>query len=77
MTSSVNGIKGEVAALSAKANDFEKAVGTMDRSLTSLNTEIEQLEFEFLATDFQHRCLKYFISPKPVTAHEKSLAPKV
>ena len=40
---SVNGIRGEVATLSAKTDDFEKAVGTMDGSLTILNGEIEQL----------------------------------
>ena len=44
LESSVNGIKGEVATLSAKTDDFEKAVGTMDRSLTFLNSEIEQLK---------------------------------
>ena len=43
LESSVNGIKGEVAALSVKTDDFEKGVGTMDRSLTFLNSEIEQL----------------------------------
>ena len=35
---------------------------------------------EFLATDFQKRWQKYFISrdwPKPETAHEKSVASKV
>ena len=42
--SSVNCIKGEVAALSAKTDDFEKVVGTMDTSLTFLNSEIEQLK---------------------------------
>ena len=40
---SVNGIRGEAATLSAKTDDFEKAVGTMDGSLTILNGEIEQL----------------------------------
>lgn len=44
LESSVNCIKGEVAALSAKTDDFEKAVGTMDRSLIFLNSEIEQLK---------------------------------
>ena len=44
LESPVNCIKGEVAALSAKTNDFEKVVGTMDRSLTFLNSEIEQLK---------------------------------
>ena len=43
LESSVNGING-VAALSAKTDDFEKAVGTMDRSLTFLNSKIEQLK---------------------------------
>lgn len=44
MESSVNGTKGEVATLSAKTDDFEKAVSTMDRSLSFLNSEIEQLK---------------------------------
>ena len=34
LESSVNGIKGEAATLSAKTDDFEKAVATMDRGLT-------------------------------------------
>ena len=33
LKSSVNGIRGEVATLSAKIDDFERAVGTMGRSL--------------------------------------------
>ena len=44
LESSVNCIIGEVAALSAKTDDFKKVVGTMDRSLTFLNSEIEQLK---------------------------------
>ena len=44
LESSVNGIKGEVATLSAKSYDFEKAIGTMDRSLLFLNSKIEQLK---------------------------------
>ena len=44
LESSVNGIKREVSTLSAKTDDFEKAVGTVDRSLTFLNNEIEQLK---------------------------------
>ena len=44
LESSVNCIIEEVAALSANTDDFKKVVGTMDRSLTFLNSEIEQLK---------------------------------
>ena len=40
----------------------------------------ELYPLEFLATDFQHRWQKYFISrdwPKPETEHKKSVASKV
>ena len=44
LKSPVNGIRGEVATLSAKINDFERAIGTMGRSLRFLNSEKEQLK---------------------------------
>lgn len=44
LKSSVNGIRGEVATLSAKIDDFERAVGTMGRSLRFLNSDLEQLK---------------------------------
>ena len=56
------------------------------RSLASWDTDKlhhynhERYPLEFLATDFQHRWQKYFTSrdwPKPETALEKSVAPKV